>query len=118
MSRSSRRLARPLLLLLLLLAVHASPALAGTGGTDMPWNQPLQRVLDNLTGPTGKTVAALMIVIGGLVWGFGRHEQGMNKIGGAIVAIGLVLGAPSFLTTLGFEGAVVSAPRSAVVLGR
>lgn len=113
MTRKSHHLATLLLFALLFLA-QAMPALAGTGGTDMPWNQPLQRVLDNLTGPTGKTVAALMIVIGGLVWGFGRHEQGMNKLGGAIVAIGLVLGAPSFLTTLGFEGAVADAPRAVV----
>jgi type IV secretion system protein VirB2 len=114
MPRSSRRPVR-LLLLVLLLAAQAAPALAGTAGADMPWNQPLQKILDNLTGPTGQTVAALMIVIGGLVWGFGRHEQGMNKIGGAIVAIGLVLGAPSFIGTLGFQGAILSGPRPAAV---
>lgn len=84
--------------------LRSTAAFAGTGGTDMPWNGPLQKILDNVTGPTGKIVAGLMIAIGGIIWGFTRHEEGAKRIAQAIVGIGLVLGATSLVTTLGFEG--------------
>ncbi len=100
---------RVALLLALLLLAFAAPALAGTGGADLPWNAPLRAIADNLTGTTGRTLAIIMVVVGGIVWGFGRHEQGANKVGGIIVGIGLVLGASSFINTLGFEGATIAA---------
>jgi type IV secretion system protein VirB2 len=79
-------------------------AFAGTGGTDMPWNGPMQAVLDNITGPTGKIIAGLLIALGGIVWGFTRHEEGFKRVAQAIIAIGLVLGATNLVTTLGFQG--------------
>jgi type IV secretory pathway VirB2 component (pilin) len=103
-------LSRVLLLLTLFLLGLAAPALAGTGGPQMVWSKPLQNIADNLTGTTGRTIAIIMVVIGGMVWGFGRHEQGASRVGGIIVGIGLVLGASSFITTLGFEGATAAAP--------
>ena len=84
----------------------ASTAHAATGGTALPWNTPLEKLLDNLTGPTGKTLAALMIAIGGVIWGFTRHEEGARRLGQAIVAIGLIYGAVGLITTLGFSGAI------------
>jgi len=107
--RHASRLRAALALATLLLGL-ATPALAGTGGPELVWNRPLQNIADNLTGTTGRTIAIIMVVIGGLVWGFGRHEQGASKVGGIIVGVGLVLGASSFITTLGFEGATAAAP--------
>ena len=97
---------RPLLILALFLALVATAAHAGTGGTTMPWNTPLQRVLDNLTGVTGKVLAAFMSAVGGVMWGFTRHEEGAKRIGQAIIGIGFLLGAVSFIDLLGFEGAL------------
>jgi type IV secretory pathway VirB2 component (pilin) len=38
-----------------LLAVTSTPALAsGAGGPPIPWNAPLQNLLDNLSGPTAQ----------------------------------------------------------------
>jgi type IV secretory pathway VirB2 component (pilin) len=81
-------------------------AFAGTGGTDMPWNGPMQAILDNITGPTGKIIAGLLIALGGVVWGFTRHEEGFKRVAQAIIAIGLILGATNLVTTLGFQGCV------------
>jgi type IV secretory pathway VirB2 component (pilin) len=72
----------------------------------MPWNGPMQQILDNITGPTGKIVAGLLIALGGIVWGFTRHEEGFKRVAQAIIAIGLILGATSLVTTLGFQGCV------------
>jgi type IV secretion system protein VirB2 len=63
-------------------------------------------VLDNLTGVTGKVLAAFMIAVGGVMWGFTRHEEGAKRIGQAIIGIGFLLGAVSFIDLLGFEGAL------------
>jgi type IV secretory pathway VirB2 component (pilin) len=86
--------------------LDTAAAWAGTGGSDMPWNGPMQAILDNITGPTGKIIAGLLIALGGIVWGFTRHEEGFKRVAQAIIAIGLVLGATNLVTTLGFQGCV------------
>jgi type IV secretory pathway VirB2 component (pilin) len=84
----------------------AGAAWAGTGGTDLPWNHPLQVVVDNLTGPTAKTVAALAFVLGGAMWMFTSHEQGAKRFGQALFGIAIVLGAVNLVDALGFQGAL------------
>jgi type IV secretory pathway VirB2 component (pilin) len=81
-------------------------AWAGTGGADLPWNQPLQTVTDNLTGPTAKTVAALAFVLGGAMWMFTSHEQGAKRFGQALFGVAIVLGAVNLVNALGFQGAL------------
>lgn len=90
-----------------LLSPILSRVFAGTTGTDMPWNGPLQQVLGNLTGPTGRTLAALMFVVGGAVWGFTRHEEGARRFGQAIFGIAVMLGAVQIVSVLSFSGAVI-----------
>ena len=82
-------------------------ARAGTGGTDMPWNAPFTVLLANLTGPTARVMAGLMLVIGGVVWGFSRHEEGVRRVGQAIFAIALMFGAVQIVGLLQFAGATV-----------
>ena len=86
--------------------LDSAAAFAGTAGQDMPWNGPMQAILDNITGPTGKIIAGLLIALGGIVWGFTRHEEGFKRVAQAIVAIGLILGATNLVTTLGFQGCI------------
>jgi len=80
---------------------------AGTGGTDMPWNTPFQTLLGNLSGPTARVMAGIMLVIGGAVWGFTRHEDGAKRIGQAIFGIAIMFGAVQIVAALAFAGAVV-----------
>jgi len=88
-------------------ASSAAAASAGTGGSDLPWNHPLQVVVDNLTGPTAKTIAALAFVLGGAMWAFTSHEQGAKRFGQALFGIAIVLGAVNLVDALGFQGALV-----------
>jgi type IV secretion system protein TrbC len=81
--------------------------LLGTGGTDMPWNVPFSTLLANLTGPTARVMAGLMLAIGGIIWGFTRHEEGARRLGQAIVAIALMFGAVQIVGLLQFAGATV-----------
>jgi type IV secretory pathway VirB2 component (pilin) len=82
-------------------------ALAGTGGSDLPWNHPLQVVVDNLTGPTAKTIAALAFVLGGAMWAFTSHEQGARRFGQALFGVAVVLGSVNLVETLGFQGGLL-----------
>lgn len=81
--------------------------IAGTGGTDLPWNTPLQNLLDNMTGTTARILAGLMLVVGGIVWGFTRNEEGAKRFGQAIVAIALMFSAVQIVDALAFAGAVM-----------
>jgi type IV secretion system protein VirB2 len=90
-----------------LMTVTASAWAGTTGGTTMPWNAPLQSVLSDLTGPTGRTLAAFMFVLGGAVWGFTRHEEGAKKFGQAIFGIAVMLGAVQIVGMLAFAGATI-----------
>lgn len=81
--------------------------MAGTGGVSLPWNTPLQNLLDNMTGTTARILAAIMLVIGGIVWGFTRNEEGAKRFGQAIVAIALMFGAVQIVNALAFAGGVM-----------
>jgi type IV secretory pathway VirB2 component (pilin) len=100
-----RAVRRALWLALALLVAAAPAAHAGTGGADLPWNHPLQVVVDNLTGPTAKTIAALAFVLGGAMWMFTSHEQGAKRFGQALFGVAIVLGAVNLVDALGFQGA-------------
>ena len=82
-------------------------AMAGTGGVDLPWNTPLQNLLDNMTGSTARILAGTMFVVGGIVWGFTRNEEGAKRFGQAIVAIALMFGAVQIVDALAFAGGVM-----------
>lgn len=101
-SRGIRALAVALALLL-----ASTPAWAGDAGSDMPWNEPLTVLLGNLTGPTARVLAGFMLVFGGILWGFSRHEEGVKRVGQAIVAIAIMFGAVQIVAVLQFAGAVV-----------
>ncbi len=100
---------KPFLLGLLVLVVLFLPLeiMAGTGGVALPWNTPMQNLLDNLTGVTARILAAIMLVIGGIIWGFTRNEEGAKRFGQAIVAIALMFGAVQIVNALAFAGAVM-----------
>jgi type IV secretory pathway TrbD component len=49
----------------------ATPAHAG--GSSMPWEAPLQSILESIEGPVAKIVAVIIIIVTGLSLAFGRH---------------------------------------------
>lgn len=80
---------------------------ASAGGPVMPWNAPLQTILDDLSGPTARILGALAFVIGGAMWAFTRHEEGARRFGQAIVGLAIMIGAANIVAVLAFSGAVV-----------
>ena len=80
---------------------------AGLGGPDMPWNTPLQRLLDNLSGQTARTLGMLMFVVGALTWGFSRNEEHVRRFGTIVFGCAVAIGVVNLFNALAFEGALL-----------
>jgi type IV secretion system protein VirB2 len=78
---------------------------AWAAGTNMPWEQPLQQVLDSIQGPVAKIVAVLIIIVTGLTLAFGETAGGFRRLIQIIFGISIAFAASSFfLTFFGFGG--------------
>jgi type IV secretory pathway VirB2 component (pilin) len=105
-SRDSKRIW--MLTLLLLVAAQAAWA-GGAGGGGLPWETPLNRVAQSMTGPVALSISliALMVAGGTLVFG-GELSEFARRSCVAVLAIAfLVLGAGFMTTLFGVGGAVV-----------
>ena len=87
------------------LAATASPAWAAGAGATMPWDGPLQALVNNLTGTTARALVLLAVVGAGLLWAFTRNEEGLKKLGQITFGGAIALGAATLMANLGFAGA-------------
>lgn len=79
------------------------PVLAS--GTGMPWEQPLQQVLDSVQGPVAKIVAVLIIISTGLALAFGETSGGFRKVIQIVFGLSIAFAASSFfLSFFSFGG--------------
>jgi type IV secretion system protein VirB2 len=92
---------------LLVTVLFPGVALASTGGPSLPWDQPLQNLIGNLTGTVARLLITAAIVISGVMWAFTEHSQGIRRVLQVVMGIGLALAASQVLTGLGFAGAVL-----------
>ena len=90
----------------LVMMVQAAEVAAAGTGPDMPWNTPLQRLLDNLSGPTARTLGMLMFVIGALTWGFSRNEEHVRRFGTIVFGCAVAIGVVNLFNALAFQGGV------------
>ena len=99
----NRCLVRPLLWGLVLLSLQSGAAYAA--GTNMPWEQPLQQVLDSIQGPVAKIIAVLIIVVTGLTLAFGETAGGFRRLIQIVFGISIAFAASSFfLSFFSFGG--------------
>lgn len=89
------------------ITLTAPAAYASTGGAAMPWDTPLQNLLNNLTGPTARALVIIAIVACGLLWAFTRNEEGLKKLGQVAFGGAIAMGAVAMLASLGFTGALL-----------
>lgn len=87
------------------LALTAAPAWAAGGGATMPWDGPLQALVNNLTGTTARALVTVAVVGAGLLWAFTRNEEGLKKLGQIAFGGAIALGAATLMANLGFAGA-------------
>jgi len=81
------------------------PAFATTSGPAMPWDAPLQTLLDNLQGTVARILVTVAVVITGLMFAFGESGGAFRRVFGIAFGAAIALGALTVLTSLGFVGA-------------
>jgi type IV secretion system protein VirB2 len=76
------------------LALAASPAFAA--GSNMPWEQPLNQILESVQGPVAKVVSVIVIVITGLTLAFGESSGGFRRLIQIVFGLSIAFAASSF----------------------
>jgi type IV secretory pathway VirB2 component (pilin) len=93
---------------LLAFSLVAVPELLAVGAGDaMPWNTPLQAILNNVTGPTAQLIIGFGTVGAGLYWIFAGHEGGSKWLGRVVIGGVLILFAQTIISWASFGGAVL-----------
>ncbi len=105
--RKTLRLALPsvvhLLLVSALMFVFTAPAHAA--GSGMPWEAPLQRILESVQGPVAKIVAVIIIILTGLTLAFGESSGGFRRLIQIVFGLSIAFAASSFfLSFFSFGG--------------
>jgi type IV secretion system protein VirB2 len=96
-----RHCSRILAILAALLA--AEPVYAA--GSNMPWEQPLQQILDSVQGPVAKIMAVIIIIVTGLTLAFGDTSGGFRRLIQIVFGLSIAFAASSFfLSFFQFSG--------------
>lgn len=85
----------------------ATDAWAGGTGTTMPWNTPMQTLLNNMTGPTARILVGIATAFAGYKWMFQSHEQGANNLARVTVGGAIALTAQTIISYASFGGALL-----------
>lgn len=81
----------------------AAPAHAS--GSSMPWEEPLQQILESIEGPVAKIVAVIIIIATGLALAFGDTSGGFRKLIQIVFGLSIAFAASSFfLSFFSFGG--------------
>jgi len=92
---------------LLLINLMLSPA-ALAAGSNMPWEGPLQSVLDSVQGPVARIMAVIVIIVTGLALAFGDTSGGFRKLIQIVFGLSIAFAASSFfLAFFSFSGGAV-----------
>ncbi|KAF7597888.1 MAG: conjugal transfer protein TrbC [Candidatus Dactylopiibacterium carminicum] len=104
-----RRLARPAHHGLLLAAVMLMTAgTAKASGSSMPWEGPLQSILESIQGPVARIVAVIIIIATSLALAFGDTSGGFRKLIQIVFGLSIAFAASSFfLSFFSFSGGAV-----------
>lgn len=77
-------------------------------GSGMPWEGPLEQIVDSITGPVARAAAVIAIVIAGVTIIFSEGGGGVRKLAFVGLGIAVMFAAVSFfLDFFGFAGGAV-----------
>ena len=92
LTRSVRAARTTVLAATVLVATSAEAA-----GSGMPWEAPLQKVLDSVQGPVAKIVAVIIIITTGLTLAFGETAGGFRRLVQIVFGLSIAFAASSFV---------------------
>lgn len=74
-------------------------------GSSMPWEAPLQAILESIQGPVAKIVAVIIIIATGLALAFGDTSGGFRRLIQIVFGLSIAFAASSFfLSFFSFGG--------------
>jgi type IV secretory pathway VirB2 component (pilin) len=78
---------------------------AYAAGSNMPWEQPLQQILQSIEGPVAKIIAVIIIITTGLTLAFGDTSGGFRRLVQIVFGLSIAFAASSFfLSFFSFGG--------------
>jgi type IV secretory pathway VirB2 component (pilin) len=88
---------------LLVTLMLTAPAYAA--GSDMPWETPLNSILESVQGPVAKIVSVIIITVTGLSLAFGETSGGFRRLIQIVFGLSIAFAASSFfLSFFSFSG--------------
>ena len=75
------------------------PAPVYAAGTNMPWEQPLNQILDSIQGPVAKVMSVIVIILTGLALAFGETSGGLRRLIQIVFGLSIAFAASSFFLT-------------------
>lgn len=94
-----------LTIVLAALSLLATCTPAQAAGSGMPWEAPLQRILQSIEGPVAKVSAVVIIIITGLSLSFGDMSSGFRRLIQIVFGLSIAFAATSFfLSFFSFAG--------------
>jgi type IV secretion system protein TrbC len=89
-------------------AVALVSAPAWAAGSNMPWEQPLNQILQSVQGPVAKILAVIIIITTGLTLAFGDTSGGFRRLIQIVFGLSIAFAASSFfLSFFAFGGGVL-----------
>jgi type IV secretory pathway VirB2 component (pilin) len=81
---------------------------AWAAGSNMPWEQPLNQILQSIQGPVSKIIAVIIIIVTGLSLAFGDTSGGFRRLIQIVFGLSIAFAASSFfLSFFSFGGGVL-----------
>ncbi|KUM24458.1 conjugal transfer protein TrbC [Mesorhizobium loti] len=106
MIRSALRIRRPIATLSTITVVSMTLASAAyASGSSMPWETPLNQILESVQGPVAKIISVIIITVTGLTLAFGDTSGGFRRLIQIVFGLSIAFAASSFfLSFFSFSG--------------
>lgn len=89
---------------LMALSLAFAPA-AYASGSSMPWETPLNSILESVQGPVAKIISVIIITVTGLTLAFGDTSGGFRRLIQIVFGLSIAFAASSFfLSFFSFSG--------------
>lgn len=78
---------------------------AHASGSSMPWETPLNQILESVQGPVAKIISVIIITVTGLTLAFGDTSGGFRRLIQIVFGLSIAFAASSFfLSFFSFSG--------------
>ena len=91
-----------LMILIYFCLTHLALAADDGGSGPMPWETPLQKVMDSISGPVAKILGVLVIMLAGFSLAFGEVGSGVKRLLQVVLGLAIAFSAASIVGSLFF----------------